>query len=95
MSESVRSRPEPKSPILKTYGIIFFDSASSALYAREEIIALAEKCDQLNVVIRAEGTSQEAALLALHAKVKVFSGNAWWIIHERRKADGWYDSPQE
>jgi hypothetical protein len=38
--------------------------------------------------------STGAASEELSPKVKVFAGNAWTIIHERRKADGWYDEPR-
>jgi hypothetical protein len=80
---------------LKKYGILFFDTIPSALMAREEILQHCSQCDQLNIAIRAEGSANEAALLALHPNIKVFAGNAWWQIHERRKAEGWYDKPQE
>jgi hypothetical protein len=82
-------------PALKQYKVAFFETAISAISAREEIAALCAKADQVNVVIRAEGNSQDAALGAIDAKIKVFAGTAWWQIHERRKADGWYDKSQE
>jgi hypothetical protein len=80
---------------LKKYGILFFDSIPAALAGRDAILTLCATADQVNVVIRAEGVAQEGLVLAIHAKVKVFCGNAWWIIHERRKADAWYDTEQE
>lgn len=80
---------------LKKYAVVFFESMPQALAARDAIIAQCVTCDQLNIVIRAEGNSNEATLLAIDAKVKVYAGAAWWLIHERRKADGWYDSEQE
>lgn len=30
-------------------------------------------------------------LLGIHTKVKVYAGEAWTLIHERRKEDGWYE----
>lgn len=95
MSESHSNRHSQVPPRLKKYGLLFYETMPSALMASEAIIALCQSCDQVNVVIRAEGVHNEAALLDLHPKVKVFAGSAWWLIHERRKTDGWYDTEQE
>ncbi len=88
---------EPPEPAFKhverTYGVAFFDTFAAA---RAERAALAEQCkgvDQLNIIIRAEGDMDDPELLSL-GNVKVFAGNAWTIVHERRKEDGWYDAPR-
>ncbi len=80
---------------VKKYGLALFDSIPQALAGREGILRLCESNAQVNVVIRAEGIAQEALILAIHSKIRVFCGSAWYLIHERRKADGWYESEQE
>jgi hypothetical protein len=79
----------------RNYGIIFFDSFLDAKKQREAIQAASVKCDQLNVVIKAEGDMDDPDLLSIDQKVKVFAGAAWTLIHERRMNDGWYTDTQE
>lgn len=79
----------------RNYGIIFFDSFLDAKKQREAIQAASFKCDQLNVVIKAEGDMDDPELLGIDQKVKVFAGAAWALIHERRMNDGWYTQTQE
>jgi hypothetical protein len=59
---------------------------------RQDIVAATNGCDQLNVVIRAEGDMSDPELTGLSPKVKVFAGAAWALIHERRLEERWYES---
>ena len=74
----------------RMYGVIFYDSFPLAKADGANIVKLAEGVDQLNVVIAAEGNMDDAELLGLSPKVKVFAGAAWHTIHQRRFAEGWY-----
>ena len=80
---------------LKKYQVMFFESIPSALFAQAEILDQSSRYDQLNIVIRSEGANNDPTLQALNDNIKVYAGNAWWLIHERRKTEGWYDNTQE
>lgn len=89
-----RAEPEAKKapPVLKRYGVVFFDNHSQA---REDAVRLKDmkaQFDQLNIVIKAEGSMEDPELLAYG---KVFAGEAWHLIHRRRVDDGWYNDPHE
>lgn len=75
----------------KRYGVVFFKKIAEAKADLEALLAKAKEVDQLNIVIRAEpeGIDDELAQYG-----KVFEGEAWTLIHERRLEDGWYDKPQ-
>ncbi len=77
--------------ILKKHNLIFFDSFSEAKLAKEKIANLCVQCQQLNVVIREEGSMDDTDLLSVDPKIKLFAGKAWASIHERRLAEGWYE----
>jgi hypothetical protein len=74
------------------FQVLFFDSFAQARAAEASIATACSQPDitQINVVIREEGNMDDAELLGLHSKVKVYAGAAWTTIHERRQADGWY-----
>ncbi len=80
-------------PVLKRYGVVFYDNHAQA---REDIANLqvkSKEVDQLNIVIRAEGTMDDPELLKFG---KVFAGEAWHLIHQRRMIDDkWYNEPHE
>jgi hypothetical protein len=79
-------------PIMRRYGVVFYDNH---VQAREDAANLLEKSktvDQLNIVIRAEGTMDDPELLKYG---KIFAGEAWHLIHSRRVDDKWYDDPHE
>ncbi len=80
-------------PVLKRYGVVFYDNH---VQAREDIANLqvkSKEVDQLNIVIRAEGTMEDPELLKFG---KVFAGEAWHLIHQRRMIDDkWYNDPHE
>ena len=78
----------PKQLPLRSYGLLIYDTLASAKADLAAIKAAASRYDQLNIVIRAEGAMDDPDLTAFG---KVFAGAAWTLIHERRKADGWYD----
>lgn len=77
----------------KKYSVLFFDTFIAARSDSEAIKEQCQSCDQLNVVIKAEGNMDDVELLSIDQKVKVYAGAAWTTIHERRKEEGWYDSP--
>jgi len=73
------------------YGMVLYETFAQAKSDLAGIRAARAKVDQLNIVIRAEGNMEDPDLTP-HGKV--FAGAAWTLIHERRKADGWYDAPR-
>lgn len=75
----------------KRYGVIFFASLSEARAKIEEIKVKAQDVDQLNIVIREEADMDDPSLTPYG---KVFAGEAWALIHDRRVEEGWYDKPQ-
>lgn len=79
-------------PVMRRYGVIFYDNHAQA---REDAATLLEKSkevDQLNIIIRAEGTMDDPELLKYG---KIFAGEAWHLIHRRRVDEKWYDEPHE
>lgn len=80
---------------LVKYGILFFETFQEAYNAEDTIKTAANHCEQLNVVIKAEGNMDDEKLPGFDPKVKVFAGEAWHLIHTRRVDDKWYETPQE
>mgnify|MGYP001272504585 CR=1 FL=1 len=79
----------------KKYTLVFFESFKEAKLAKEKIVESCSGCDQLNLVIREEGNMDDPELLSLNPKIKVFAGDAWALIHLRRKDEHWYDELHE
>ena len=75
----------------KTYGVVFFKTLEEAKGELDSLLDRAKEVDQLNIVIRAEANMDDPDLLQYG---KVFAGEAWALIHDRRVADGWYDEPR-
>ena len=86
-----RNNKPQKKRELRRYGILFFDTLQKAKDSIMEIEEHAKSVDQLNIVIRAE-SDMEIEELTKHGKV--FAGEAWALIHDRRVEDGWYDEPR-
>ena len=78
-----------KSVALKLYGVLFYDSFASAKHNAEDILQASQKFDQLNVVIKEEGNMGDPELKGIAQNLKIFAGDAWHLIHTRRKDDGW------
>jgi hypothetical protein len=76
----------------KKYSFTFFETFAEARSHAREILDACQHCDQLNVVIRAEGDMNDPELVRINPKVKVFAGAAWTLIHERRVEEKWYDA---
>lgn len=81
--------------ITVTYGLLIYDSFAMAKKAAEHIADQCKTYDQLNVVIKEEGNMDDQELLSISPKIKVYAGAAWSLIHERRKEEGWYNTPQK
>jgi len=79
----------------RNYAVVFFENFNDAKKQRESIKVASMKCDQINVVIKAEGDMDDQEILSIDPKVKLFAGAAWTLIHERRFQDGWYLGPHE
>lgn len=79
-------------PVLRRYQVVFYDTHAQAREDSAQLAALKAACDQLNIVIRAEGGMDDPSLLPYG---KIYAGEAWTLIHKRRVEDGWYNSPQE
>lgn len=76
------------------YKVIFYDSFKAAKQDSQKIKESCDGCDQLNVVIKAEGNMKDPEILDIDEKVKLFAGEAWTLIHQRRSEEGWYDAAQ-
>lgn len=76
----------------KTYKAVFYDTLNQARADLDQLRSLAASCDQLNIIVRAEASMDDADLNAVG---KLFCGAAWALIHERRKQEGWYEAAQE
>ncbi|MEI6833010.1 MAG: hypothetical protein WCL28_03370 [bacterium] len=91
------NRP-PKEPTVvagddkRQYKLIFFDTLVQAKSDLENLKQIAAGCDQLNIVVRAEASMDDAELTAIG---KLFCGAAWALIHERRRDAGWYEQTHE
>lgn len=91
------NRP-PKEPTVvagnnhRQYKVVFFDTLVQAKSDLENLKQIAAGCDQLNIVVRAEASMDDAELTAIG---KLFCGAAWALIHERRRDAGWYEQPHE
>lgn len=75
-------------PPPKRYGVVFFDNITQAKEQLEAISEAAKACDQLNIVLRAEGPMDDEELLKLG---NLYAGEAWSLIHTRRLESGWYE----
>ncbi len=69
--------------------VIFFDNFPAAKAAKSQLTSLAASCDQLNIVIKAEGPQYDEELSTIG---KLYVGEAWTLIHQRRQEEGWYTS---
>lgn len=79
-------------PVLKRYGVIFYESHVLAKEDVENLAKLKLDCDQLNIVVKTEGSMDDPELVA-HGRV--YAGEAWHLIHKRRVDDKWYDDLHE
>lgn len=87
----------PKKAVLsppRFYKVMFFDSFISAYDGASDIKAACSGCDQVNVVVKAEGNMADEKILGIDPKVKLFAGEAWHLIHTRRSEEGWYEASQ-
>jgi hypothetical protein len=87
-AEVVKKSP----PTLKRYGVIFYESHALAKDDRPRLAELKTEFDQLNIVIKAEGSMDDPELVAFG---RVYAGEAWHLIHRRRVDDGWYNEMHE
>ena len=78
--------------VLKRYGVIFYETHALAKEDHENLANLKLQCDQLNIVVRAEGSMDDPEL-TIHGRV--YAGEAWNLIHKRRMEDGWYNEAHE
>ena len=94
LAEGFKSDSGNKGGQPKFYRVHFFESFKAAKDAAESILESCNGCDQVNIVIKAEGNMEDPELLGIDAKVAVFAGEAWHLIHTRRQEEGWYDAAQ-
>ena len=76
--------------IPKRYGVVFYATLDAAKEDGDTLLDKAKEVDQLNIVIRAEAPMNDPQLLQYG---KLFAGEAWALIHERRVEEGWYNEP--
>ena len=84
----IKKAPAP----LRRYIVCFYESFPQAHADKEKLGQQKAQCDQLNIVIKAEGNMEDPELLSFG---KVFAGEAWTLIHKRRVDDGWYNEMHE
>ena len=82
--------PKPVKHIPKRYGVVFYDTLNSAKEDGPNLLEKAKEVDQLNIVIRAEAPMDDPDLLQYG---KLYAGEAWALIHDRRVEEGWYEVP--
>lgn len=87
------------SSLKQSFYLLTYDSFQAAKADKETILKYCrEPYDQVNIAIKAEGNMDDPELLGLDDKVKVYAGEAWFLIHQRRLEEDWYpdvDKPQE
>lgn len=79
-----------KSRIPKRYGVVFYSTLQAAKDDGPQLLERAKEVDQLNIVIRAEAPMDDPELLQYG---KIYAGEAWALIHDRRVEEGWYETP--
>lgn len=79
-------------PVLKKYGVVFYENHALAREDAAKLAELKSEVDQLNIVIKAEGSMDDPELVA-HGRV--YAGDAWSLIHKRRVEEGWYNEMHE
>ncbi len=79
-------------PVLKKYAVVFYENHAQAREDQQRLAELKQDCDQLNIVIKAEGSMDDPELTQ-HGRV--YAGDAWSLIHRRRVDDGWYNDKHE
>ncbi len=92
-----QKKPEPEivkksPPVLKRYGVVFYETHAHAREDSPRLLEMSSQFDQLNIVIKAEGSMDDPDLTT-HGRV--YAGEAWNLIHKRRFDDGWYNEPHE
>jgi len=75
----------------KKQKVVFFETVVHAIAQKEMLEKLSKEVEQLNIVIKAEGDRSVPELVQYG---KVFRGEAWTIIHERRVEDEFYKEKQ-
>ncbi|MFW7381442.1 MAG: hypothetical protein ACOH5I_21715 [Oligoflexus sp.] len=84
------SRDEQPKQLPKRFGVVFYETHAQAKEDTAELLLKAKEVDQLNIVIRAEGSMDDPELIQYG---KVYAGEAWTLIHHRRVEEGWYNEP--
>lgn len=77
-------------PPPRRFGVVFYESHQQAREDSAQLLEKAREVDQLNIVIKAEGTMDDPELLQYG---KLYAGEAWYTIHQRRVEEGWYEVP--
>ena len=89
-----RSGPRRRLKKPKKIAVIFFETCQKVEQQKESLQQLCETCDQLNVVVEEESDMDNPSILGIHPKIKLYAGAAWFLVHQRRQDDGWYDQPE-
>lgn len=83
----------PSSVSASSYGYLYFDTFAAAIAAANEIEKQAKTVDQFHIVIKEEGDMSNIHLTSIAENCVVLAGAAWSLVHNRRKASGWYEDP--
>lgn len=71
----------------KKYGILFVESVAKAIELHKNKLPELEGVEELHISIAAEGNREIEELLP---GAKVFAGNAWATVLQRRVEENWY-----
>ena len=89
-----RSSSKRRLEMPKKIAVVFFDTSQKAEQETKLLQKLCETCDQLNVVLEEESDMDNPGILGIHPKIKLYAGAAWFLVHQRRQDDGWYDQTE-
>jgi len=84
------SVPQGRQKPLQHFAVVIYETLQDAKNDLSNIEKKSHEADQLNIVIRAEGISEDPDITKFG---KLFSGKAWALIHENRIQEGWYNVP--
>jgi len=75
--------------------ILFFSNFNETKAEKERLTKLCDKYDAVYLIIKEENKEEHQEFLLLSQKIKIYTGNAWTLIFNRRIEEGWYLNSHE
>jgi hypothetical protein len=72
------------SNLVEKIKVEFFNRQEEPLERKDSLIELSKTADRLYLVIKQENIANEEELANLSSKIKIYYGEAWYLIHKRR-----------